>query len=116
MALRNLIDNAIKYSPGRSAVRVNWAQDAGRVAIRVSDSGLGIPEAEQERVFQKFVRGEAAMNAKVNGTGVGLSMVRQIVLGHGGEIRLESRVGEGSTFTLILPSPASASPAEGARA
>jgi len=108
MALRNLIDNAIKYSPGQSAVHVDWAQAAGRVAIRVSDSGLGIPQSEQQKVFQKFVRGEAAMNANVKGTGVGLSMVQQIVLGHGGEIRLESRVGQGSTFTMVLPSSTNA--------
>jgi two-component system phosphate regulon sensor histidine kinase PhoR len=116
MALRNLIDNAIKYSPGQSAVRVDWVQDSGRVAIRVSDSGLGIPESDHQRVFQKFVRGQAAMNANVKGTGVGLSMVRQIVLGHGGEIRLESRVGQGSTFTMILPSSTHTGVAEGARA
>jgi len=116
MALRNLIDNAIKYSPGQSAVHVAWTKDAGRVAIRVSDSGLGIPESDHQRVFQKFVRGDAAMNANVKGTGVGLSMVRQIVLGHGGEIRLESRVGQGSTFTMVLPSSTNGDAVAGVRA
>jgi signal transduction histidine kinase len=67
------------------------------------DHGPGVPRVEQQAIFRKFVRGRAAMDANVKGTGVGLSMVRQIVLAHGGEIRLESEAGRGSTFTLLLP-------------
>ena len=111
-ALRNLIDNAIKYSPGQPSVRVTWAREGDRVAIRVSDSGPGIPAAEQRTVFEKFVRGEAAIRGNVRGTGVGLAMVRQIVVAHGGEIHLESRVGQGSTFTILLPAAVASSVTE----
>jgi signal transduction histidine kinase len=103
VALRNLIDNAIKYSPGEPVVRVEWAVEAGLVAIRVIDRGLGIPEKEQAAVFRKFVRGQSSARANVKGTGVGLAMVHGIVLAHHGRVRLESEVGRGSTFTILLP-------------
>ena len=103
VALRNVIDNAIKYSPGRSTVRVEWATDGDRVAISVIDRGPGIPRKEQQAIFRKFVRGRAAADGHVQGTGVGLSMAQEIVRAHGGEIRLESEVGQGSTFTIRLP-------------
>jgi signal transduction histidine kinase len=103
VALRNLIDNAIKYSPREPVVRVEWAVEAGLVAIRVIDRGLGIPEKEQAAVFRKFVRGQSAARANVKGTGVGLAMVHGIVLAHHGRVRLESEVGRGSTFTILLP-------------
>jgi two-component system sensor histidine kinase SenX3 len=73
------------------------------VAIRVRDRGLGIPVSEQRRVFEKFTRGVAAREAGIRGTGVGLAMVRHIAAAHGGEIKLESKPGEGSAFTLLLP-------------
>ena len=104
VALRNLVDNAIKYSPGEAAVRIEWEEAEGRVVIRVIDTGLGIPPGEQQAVFQKFVRGQAASTANVKGAGVGLSMVREIVRAHGGEVRLDSAIGRGSKFTLLLPS------------
>lgn len=104
MALRNLIDNAIKYSPRSSTVRVQWRREDDRAAISVVDAGLGIPRSEQQAIFRKFVRGRAAVDARIKGTGVGLSMVQRIVQAHGGEIRLDSEVGRGSTFTLLLPS------------
>ena len=103
LALRNLLDNAIKYSPNRSAVSVEVKQEHDRAAISVIDRGTGIPPAEQQVIFQKFVRGRAAIDANVKGTGVGLSMVQHIVRAHGGEIRLDSAVGRGSTFTIALP-------------
>jgi signal transduction histidine kinase len=103
VALRNLIDNAIKYSPGQPVVRVEWAVERELVAIRVIDRGLGIPENEQAAVFRKFVRGQSSVRANVKGTGVGLAMVRGIVLAHHGSVRLESEVGCGSTFTILLP-------------
>ena len=103
VALRNLIDNAIKYSPNPSTVWVRWKREDDRAAICVVDHGPGIPRAEQQAIFRRFVRGRAAMDANVKGTGVGLSMVQQIVIAHGGEIRLESEAGHGSTFTIVLP-------------
>jgi signal transduction histidine kinase len=103
MAVRNLIDNAIKYSPHRSIVSVQLKKERDRAAICVIDRGAGIPRTEQQAIFRKFVRGRAAIDANVKGTGVGLSMVRHIVAAHGGEILLDSEVGRGSTFTILLP-------------
>ena len=103
VALRNLIENAIKYSPARSTVSVGWKVADDRVEISVADRGPGIPRAEQQAIFRKFVRGRSAIDANVKGTGVGLSMARQIVQAHGGAIRLNSEIGRGSTFTIVLP-------------
>lgn len=102
-AVWNLLDNAVKYSPECQTVWADVADDQGRAAIRVRDHGFGIPAAEQAHIFEKFVRGETARQASIRGTGVGLAMVHHIVTAHGGEIRLESKSGEGSTFTLLLP-------------
>jgi signal transduction histidine kinase len=85
LALRNLLDNAIKYSPDHSTVSVELKKEDGRAAIRVVDRGTGIPAAEQQVIFQKFVRGRTAIDANVKGTGVGLSMVQHIVRAHGGD-------------------------------
>jgi signal transduction histidine kinase len=103
LALRNVIDNAIKYSPRQSTVSVELKKENDRAAISVIDRGTGIPPGEQQVIFQKFVRGRAAIDANVKGTGVGLSMVQHIVRAHGGEIRVDSEVGRGSTFTILLP-------------
>jgi signal transduction histidine kinase len=103
LAVRNLIDNALKYSPDQPAVWVEWGCEDGAVAIRVRDRGMGIPVGEQRVIFQKFVRGSAAAAANVKGTGVGLAMVRHVVRAHGGEVRVASAAGEGSTFTILLP-------------
>jgi len=99
----NLLDNAVKYSPACRQVWVDVLQDGGRAAIRVRDCGLGIPVSEQRSIFEKFTRGEAARRGGIGGTGVGLAMVQSIMAAHGGEVRLESEPGRGSTFTLLLP-------------
>lgn len=103
LAVRNLVDNALKYSPGQPAVFVGWGCENGAVEIHVRDCGMGIPASEQRVIFQKFVRGRAAIAANVTGTGVGLAMVSHIVRAHRGEIRVVSAPGEGSTFTIVLP-------------
>jgi signal transduction histidine kinase len=102
-ALRNLLENAVKYSPECRTVWVEGRVNHRQVAISVRDRGMGIEPREQREVFQKFVRGAAAKKAGIKGTGIGLSMVRQIVDACGGEIRLESVAGEGSTFTILFP-------------
>jgi signal transduction histidine kinase len=103
LALRNLIDNAIKYSPNDSTVQVQWKRENNHAAICVIDRGVGIPRAEQRAIFRKFVRGRSAIDANIKGTGVGLSMVQEIALAHGGEIRLDSEIQRGSAFTLVIP-------------
>ena len=103
LAVRNLIDNAIKYSPDSTEVRVEWGGGAGSASVRVIDNGIGIPRAEHQAIFEKFVRGRSAIDTSVAGTGVGLAMVRQVLRAHGGAVEVESEVGRGSTFTLTLP-------------
>jgi two-component system phosphate regulon sensor histidine kinase PhoR len=109
-AVWNLLDNAAKYSGDSRVIDVHvgastspHAAGAGRVAIAIRDFGLGIPRSEQTRVFQKFVRGEAALAAGIKGTGIGLTMARHIVAAHGGRLLLQSEPGHGSTFTIELP-------------
>ena len=107
VALRNLLDNAVKYSPGQPTVWVECGVECGvehkRIAIRVRDKGLGIASSERNAIFRKFMRGSAATAANVKGSGVGLAMVRHIVAAHGGEIIVASEPGRGSTFTMLLP-------------
>ena len=102
-AVWNLLDNAVKYSPGCPTVWADVERAAGYAAIRIRDRGPGIPAAEQPLIFDKFVRGEAAKQSAIRGTGVGLAMVRHIVAAHRGELQLESKAGEGSAFTVLLP-------------
>ena len=102
-AVWNLLDNAVKYSPESKSVRVSVSRGDGRVTISVSDGGVGIPQAEQATIFRKFIRGSSADGHSVKGTGIGLAMVKHIVEAHGGEIRVDSEVGQGSTFTILLP-------------
>lgn len=102
-AVRNLLDNAVKYSPVCRTVWVNATICDHRVLISVRDQGMGIDAEEKQAIFQKFVRGQAAKKAGIKGTGIGLAMVRQLSEAMGGEIRVQSEVGVGSTFTLVLP-------------
>jgi two-component system phosphate regulon sensor histidine kinase PhoR len=103
LALRNLIDNAIKYSPGAGLVDVRVAGGPETVAIAVEDYGVGLPAEERASVFGTFVRGSAARSLMVKGTGIGLAMADRIVRAHGGSILVESSPGHGSTFTITLP-------------
>jgi two-component system phosphate regulon sensor histidine kinase PhoR len=102
-AVRNLLDNAMKYSPECRTIWVNGSVEGNKACISVRDEGMGIGADEQQIIFQKFVRGDAAKEAGIKGTGIGLAMVRQIVEAMHGEVRLESEIGVGSTFTLVLP-------------
>jgi signal transduction histidine kinase len=102
-AIWNLIDNAIKYSPANTAVRVSVQALDGQVAISVRDEGAGIPRHEQREILRKFVRGSAAQAMDVKGTGIGLAMVNHIVKAHGGRLQVESEPGRGSCFTILLP-------------
>ena len=116
----NLLDNAMKYSRNRREVKVtaaalgNHQSATPAVAIAVSDRGIGISPRDQKSIFEKFVRIETGLVHDVKGAGLGLSLVDQIMRAHGGHIELESTVGEGSTFRLVLPAAhdAPAAPAE----
>ncbi len=99
----NLFENAVKYSPGTDTVWVEMARSSGQVEISVRDRGVGIPRGEQKRIFDKFVRGSAARDVDIRGTGIGLALARQIVREHGGDISVDSEPGQGSTFRVRLP-------------
>ena len=103
LALWNLLENAVKYSPGASRVAVTVRTPDERVEIAVADQGPGIPSGEQERIFERFVRGSAATEGSIRGTGIGLALARDLMRAQGGDITLESEPGLGSTFTLVLP-------------
>ena len=107
MALRNLLTNAVAYSPPRTKVAVSSravaAEPDGLVEISVTDQGIGIPEPEQSRIFERFYRVDPARSRVTGGTGLGLSIVKHVCVNHGGECTVWSVPGEGSTFTLRLP-------------
>ena len=112
-ALHNLVENAAKYSdPGSDvAVTINLGE-GGSAEIAVIDHGLGIPSRDLERIFERFYRVDRARSRDTGGTGLGLSIVRHVATNHGGDVTVQSREGEGSTFTLRLP-PASDSEGQG---
>jgi signal transduction histidine kinase/tetratricopeptide (TPR) repeat protein len=101
-AVWNLLDNAVKYSPGRPAVWIEAALQDSQAAIRIRDEGLGLPAEERKDLFGKFVRGSAARETGVKGTGIGLAMVDYIIRAHRGRILVDSTPGTGSTFTILL--------------
>ncbi len=102
-AVANLLENAVRYSPPGSRVRLAVGSERGRAWVAVSDEGPGIPPEDQPRVFDRFWRADKARSRAEGGTGLGLAIVRQIANAHGGEVQLQSRVGVGSTFTMWLP-------------
>jgi two-component system sensor histidine kinase SenX3 len=102
-ALRNLIDNAIRYAPAHSKVGVGLRSREGLAVISVTDQGPGISAEEQERIFERFYRVDAARSRQTGGTGLGLSIVKHVVAQHAGEVAVWSQPGQGSTFTVRLP-------------
>jgi len=102
-ALRNLIDNAVAYSPEHTRVVVSARAAGDAVEISVSDQGIGIPESAQRRIFERFFRVDAARSRATGGTGLGLAIVKHVAVAHGGEVTVWSKEGSGSTFTLRLP-------------
>jgi signal transduction histidine kinase len=102
-AVRNLLDNAVKYSPGAKTVWLDAAAEGGEIRIAVRDRGVGISEQDRKHIFDRFYRADGEISKQVKGAGLGLSLVRYIVTAHGGTVECQSRVGEGSTFTIRLP-------------
>jgi two-component system sensor histidine kinase SenX3 len=102
-ALGNLVENAVNYSPEQTRVAIGVGRSADLVEISVTDQGIGIPERDRDRIFERFYRVDPARSRETGGTGLGLSIVKHVVQNHGGEIRVWSVEGSGSTFTIRLP-------------
>lgn len=103
MAIHNLVENAINYSPDSTRVAIALKDNKGICEISISDQGIGIPEKDLERIFERFYRVDAARSRMTGGTGLGLSIVKHVVTNHGGEVSVWSVEGAGSTFTIRLP-------------
>ena len=106
--LMNLLDNAVKYSNGNKSIEVTLRTSGDEVAIAVRDHGIGSAAAERKKIFEKFYRVGSGLVHDVKGSGLGLSIVEHVAKAHGGHVEVESTVGEGSTFTIVLPIRASA--------
>jgi two-component system sensor histidine kinase SenX3 len=102
-AVSNLIANAVAYSPKGGRVGVGVRVEDKVVEIAVTDQGIGIVEADQQRIFERFYRADGARSRRTGGTGLGLAIVKHAVQRHGGEVRVWSQPGRGSTFTIRLP-------------
>jgi two-component system sensor histidine kinase SenX3 len=113
VALHNLVSNAIHYSPPNSRIGIGISVVHEVVEIAVTDQGIGIPEEERERVFERFFRLDPARSRNTGGTGLGLSIVKHVVQNHGGDVRVWSQPGRGSTFTIRLPEAPSAAATTG---
>lgn len=104
IVLRNLVDNALKYvDEGRGLVRIRAFRGSDGVCVEVEDNGIGIPQTDLDRIFERFYRVDKARSRQLGGTGLGLSIVKHIVLGHKGDVQVRSRVNLGSIFTVTLP-------------
>ncbi|MFN8527051.1 MAG: CHASE2 domain-containing protein [Anaerolineae bacterium] len=101
--IQNLVGNAIKYTPEDGCVYVRLIYDIDRLLLEVEDTGYGIPEIDQNRIFQEFFRAKSGATASIPGTGLGLSLVKSVVTAHGGRVWFHSAEGEGTTFFLELP-------------
>jgi two-component system sensor histidine kinase SenX3 len=102
-AVRNLVDNAVAYSPTGTRVAITVGRHHGLVEVAVADEGVGIPDDEQVRIFERFYRVDQARSRATGGTGLGLAIVKHVCANHGGEVTVWSRPGEGATFTMRLP-------------
>ena len=103
LALHNLIGNALKYTPSGKRVTVVAETQEQNVAVRVSDTGIGISEEDAERIFDKFYRANDKRVNQISGSGLGLALAREVIRLHGGDITVDSELDQGSSFTLTLP-------------
>ncbi len=105
--LDNLLDNAVKYTPQGGRVCVRWRREGEQVCLEVADTGIGIPESDLPRIFERFYRVDKARSRELGGTGLGLSIVKHLVQAMHGSVHAASRAGQGTTFTIRLPQAAS---------
>lgn len=101
--LDNLVDNALKYTPEGGQIWVRWRAEGGQVCVEVEDTGIGIPEQDLPRVFERFYRVDKARSRELGGTGLGLSIVKHLVQAMHGSIRANSELGHGTTFSVWFP-------------
>ena len=101
--LTNLLDNAVKYTEPGGRIEVGLKGKGASLEVWVADSGIGIPPADRDRIFERFYRVDKARSRALGGTGLGLSIVKHLVQSQGGEIRVESELGKGTTFRFSLP-------------
>jgi signal transduction histidine kinase len=101
--LDNLLDNACKFTPAGGCVAVHLRKNEMGIALEVADTGIGIPADQLERVFGRFYQVDGSTTRRYGGAGLGLALVKAIVEAHGGRVTVQSVVGEGSTFRVILP-------------
>jgi signal transduction histidine kinase len=111
-AISNLIDNAIQYSGDARQINLYASAGDGHVTVAVEDFGVGIPQDEIDRVFERFYRGGHELTRTVKGSGLGLTLVKEVVEAHGGTVHVESEPGRGSTFSIRLPAITEQSDAE----
>jgi len=104
-AIHSLLENAVTFSYEDSTVQVSGSQADGEIRLSVADTGVGIPTRDLERIFERFYRVDHGRSRSTGGTGLGLSIVRHVASNHQGRVEVDSREGEGSTFTLVLPNP-----------
>jgi signal transduction histidine kinase len=121
-AVQNVVGNAVKYSANGGAVELtsellhaDSLHGGGIVRLRVADRGIGIDAADLPHIFEPFYRGRRAVDAQVRGSGVGLSVVQHVIQTHGGDVHVESRGGEGTTFTIVVPAASASDTADGRR-
>ena len=103
IAVENIIDNAIRYTSSGGKIAISFKADGGEIEVRIQDTGLGIPDREQDKVFTKFFRGTNVIRVDTEGTGLGLYITKHIIEAHGGRIWLESKEGKGTTFFFTIP-------------
>jgi two-component system sensor histidine kinase VicK len=103
MALHNLVGNALKYTPSGGRVTVNVSSAGKNLVVEVQDSGIGISAEDCEKIFERFYRAKDPRVGKITGTGLGLTLAREVVRLHGGDVTVDSQLNQGSTFTITLP-------------
>ena len=103
LVMKNLIENALIYSSKKPEINIEILEDENSYIFKISDNGLGIPEEERDKIFEKFYRVDKSRPMNFSGSGLGLSIVKEIVHNYNGEIKLTSESGSGSTFYVIIP-------------
>jgi two-component system sensor histidine kinase SenX3 len=104
-AIHSLLENAVTFSYEGGTVELTATESDGEVRLSVADAGVGIPARDLERIFERFYRVDHGRSRETGGTGLGLSIVRHVAANHRGRVEVDSREGEGSTFTIVLPKP-----------